>query len=140
MSKLKSTARLLVAITLLLTVAQVALSYPDDSPVYCCGPSYTFGEAKAAVHGPYLTGYGFFYSNGLVIDPTNNGGNAFLGNTITIRPWTRTITYWYDWSADPLAVSKLSVWGNNIGMWDMLTYQYDPDTMMIVSITSPRFP
>lgn len=130
-----------LAIVLLLAVASIAFGYPSSPPSYCCGPSYTFGQAKAAVHGPYATTYGFFFSNGLVIDPTNNGGNAFLGNTITIRQWgPRPITYWYDWSADPKAVTKLAVWGNSIGITDILTIEYDPNTMMVVSVGSFRVP
>lgn len=109
-------------------------------PTYCCGPSYTFGEAKAHNHTQLVTGTGFFRGNGLVDDPTNTGGNNFLGNTIRIgfASQKRNRIYWFDWSADPQAVRKLAVWGSQ--MWEPITYTYDPECMLIVSATSPRIP
>jgi hypothetical protein len=145
MNKFKSLAVAFAAIALLLTAASWTMAqssaHPTTPPNYCCGPRFTFGQAKAEAIGPLATTYGFFAGNGLVSDPTNNGGNAFLGNTIVVRSgMRRRLTYWYDWSADPQAVRKLSVWGNSIGGTDPLTIVYDPRTMLVISVTSPRIP
>lgn len=158
MTKIRFSALVTIASLLLMTMFPLALAKPkiqqsrgielgldaptvalDARPIYNAGPRYTFGQAKANQHPPYETTYGLFVRNGLVPDPTNNGGNAFLGNTITVRQgMRRTVTYWFDWSADPQAVRKLSVWGNSIGMLDPLTIVYDPRTMLVISVTSPR--
>jgi len=131
---MKSLFKLVViALVFLLAVAPVAVrcaDHPRTPPIYS-GQSFTFGQAKAEPQGQVVTGYGLFVVNGLVFDSSNNTGNAFFGNTIVIRVGARrTVTYWYDWSADPVAVIKLAVWNRSTP----LTFRYDARTLLVVGI------
>ena len=128
----------LLLVSSLIPVGVEAQGYNQTPPRFCCGPSYSYGAAKAHKHSRFATIYGSFADNGLVLDKANNPGNNFFGNTIQIRGWGPRKTYWYDWSADQRAAEKLAVW--RFSWWEILTVTYDPDCMMVIKITSPQFP
>ena len=130
---------LILLIVLTLSTITTNAQIVSGPPNYLNGPAYTYCDALA--HEPVNTAvtYGFFRGRGLVESDCNNGGNNFYGNTVKIGGWNYGLIYWYDWSADPLAGQKLSVWTSS--PWsEPLTVTYDTDTLRVISITSPSFP
>jgi hypothetical protein len=75
--------------------------------------SFTFGQAKA--HNPHTAWTvegGAYCGRWLITDPTNNGGNNFLGNVVCFDHWLYGPTWLYfDWSANASASTmKIATW------------------------------
>lgn len=135
--------RLLVAGLVLLVCTVGSFAQNQTPPTFCCSAYHSFGDAKYHAHvGSNMKfHYGFFRDNGLVLDPENNAGNDFFGNTIHVGQWGPiNKVFWYDWSEDLDAATKLAVWKSNGPFYDPLTLYYDQECMMVVSISSPQFP
>jgi hypothetical protein len=127
----------LLFLTSLSCPAEAAAQSCSSNPSACApASSYTFGGAKAHSHNDVISEVGQYCGRWLVSDPTNNPGNNFYGNTICFDHWLFGPTWlYYDWSADPNAGTKISVWEStrpNILVW------YD-QTCLLASSASSSF-
>jgi hypothetical protein len=121
--------------------AQSGADVDTTPPSYCCGPSYTYCEAKNQQPTQTAVFYGYYRNRGLVVSECNTPGNQFFGNTIVVSPGFGPIRrFWYDWGADPNAANKISVWWSAYPWGEPLTIVYDVNTLKAVSVTSPSFP
>jgi hypothetical protein len=117
----------LVVVLGLSAAAQVHTAPPDTS--------YSFGAAKAHNHTTLVSYTGYFCGRGLAPDPTNNPGNAFFGNEICVTIWD-DVWFWYDWSTDPDAGEKYSVWASN-QPYGIVEITYDPECMLATIAENP---
>ena len=102
----------LTSVLILAALSEASAQSCSSNPSSCTpASSYTFGDAKAHTHDDFTWEYGQYCGRWLVSDPTNNPGNNFYGNTICFDHWLYGPTWlYYDWSADPNAGTKISVW------------------------------
>jgi hypothetical protein len=121
----------------------VALGCPREAAAQSCSSnpsactpvsSYSFGGAKSHGHNDVTSEVGAYCGRWLVSDSTNNPGNNFYGNTLCFEHWLYGPTWvYYDWSADPNAGVKISMWESThpwIAVW------YDNTCMLSMSATS----
>jgi hypothetical protein len=119
----KAMKKSMILVVLASLLILVALGCPPEASAQSCSSnpsacapvtSYTFGDAKAHGHNNFNWEAGQYCGRWLVSDPTNNGGNNFFGNTICYEHWLYGPTWvYYDWSADPDAAVKISMWSSN---------------------------
>lgn len=132
---------------MLLLVAAVLVSSLTPSLVQAQtqpATSYSFGDAKAHTHNNFNVEYGRYCGRWVFNDPTNNGGNAFLGNAICVEHWlTGETWYWYDWSANVSdSLMKISTWrivDSNLGPATNIYITYD-QTCLLVTVASTDSP
>jgi len=103
----------LASLLILASLSEASAQSCSSNPSACApASSYTYGQAKAhSPHVPIVWEYGAYCGRWLISDPANNGGNNFYGNTICYEHWLYGPTWlYYDWSADPDAGVKISMW------------------------------
>ena len=111
MKKSMTMAGLFVLVALAFTTEASAQSCSSNPSSCAPASSYTFGDAKAHSHDDFTWEYGQYCGRWLVSDPTNNPGNNFYGNTLCFDHWLYgPMWVYYDWSADPNAGVKISMW------------------------------
>ena len=135
----KSILLLVLASVMMLAVVTEASAQSCSSNPSACAPatSVTYGTAKAHQHNDFAVEYGAYCGRWLVTDSANNPGNNFYGNTICYEHWLWGPTWlYYDWSADPNAGVKISMWeSSHPAIW--VTYDQSCSMVTVASTSSP---